>query len=645
MALSSYLVFSQACYLSFSISQDLFKLIDIFFGSNDASKTLSVLFGIAEREIFAKSGQKESTRQVMADLLKTMVLYAFLQNTAPQKGSERVPAKSVCDVTVCLQKDRLDNDMPSWTTHHRDVSYEDQLADGMDWDDSFVSRPRARIVEDESWRQPHLKSNSKEYRQVSYPGARKRSFAHEEACNGAFHESGRRKRKASTNTNLSQSGVSIKSSLWPASLEDSSAISTERATLKVDYMEQVIKITKYMRYSAASYGWHFLRMTGMAARMPNVASGSTHHANHHAFSAHARVKLEDILLSSYTPNSSSTASTLSPKLVYYVSVDHEARSIVLSCRGTLGLSDLVTDLICDYAPLDLYDAVTNSQRRFSVHRGILVAAKEIAEKDGRVHRTLRLALEQYQSYKLVLAGHSLGICHLGFIAQDLLIYVGGGVASLVSLLWAIRTPAEDGGSHHASNFVTSLRSGLPAGRPIHCYTYGCPAVVSPHLREHTIGLVTSVVRGNDSVPSLSLGILGDMKSVALAFKEDPSSLERVRRILLRSVFLTGTMSTDDECFLLCVWKNLKATMGNRKLLPPGEVYIIESEETLVECTQHKIARNGQGPRHRGLRIELKKCIDVEGRFGELLFAKDMLSSHHPRNYDIALRTLEHGLRL
>jgi hypothetical protein len=102
--------------------------------------------------------------------------------------------------------------------------------------------------------------------------------------------------------------------------------------------------------------------------------------------------------------------------------------------------------------------------------------------------------------------------------------LGGGVAALLSIMWSMPTEtfrqeasARDqlGGKSIASpqtsvRFVTSFESGLPAGRPVHCYTvsrsitsvgssmaenaemlkYGIPCVASLDLVKYSEGLIT-----------------------------------------------------------------------------------------------------------------------------------------------------------
>ena len=76
-------------------------------------------------------------------------------------------------------------------------------------------------------------------------------------------------------------------------------------------------------------------------------------------------------------------------------------------------------------------------------------------------------------------------------------------------------------------FVTSLASGLPPGRPISCYTYGVPCVASPDLVAYCRGLVISTVHNYDIVPTLSLGVLRDFKSMAVGFYAEQGLCEEI----------------------------------------------------------------------------------------------------------------------
>lgn len=88
-------------------------------------------------------------------------------------------------------------------------------------------------------------------------------------------------------------------------------------------------------------------------------------------------------------------------VVSYVSVDHKLEIVVLSCRGSLGLSDILTDLTCDFETVTIPHA--HPQGHYYVHSGMWHSAMQL--RRGVVHETIRQALLQYPAYSLVLCGH------------------------------------------------------------------------------------------------------------------------------------------------------------------------------------------------------------------------------------------------
>jgi len=119
--------------------------------------------------------------------------------------------------------------------------------------------------------------------------------------------------------------------------------------------------------------------------------------------------------------------------------------------------------------------------------------------------------------------------------------LGGGVAALLSILWATPSAAfqrreaeiiaEKGRppSHPplTSAFVTSFTSDLPPGRPISCFTYGVPCVASPDLAKYSRGLIISTVHNYDIVPTLSIGVLRDLKTMAMGFYAETGVAEEI----------------------------------------------------------------------------------------------------------------------
>ena len=75
--------------------------------------------------------------------------------------------------------------------------------------------------------------------------------------------------------------------------------------------------------------------------------------------------------------------------------------MVLTCRGTLGLADILTDLACDYENIRVHGQL------YSVHKGILACAKQLCASSSRICTVIREALETNPGYGLVLCGHSL----------------------------------------------------------------------------------------------------------------------------------------------------------------------------------------------------------------------------------------------
>ncbi|GAA99922.1 uncharacterized protein L969DRAFT_46990 [Mixia osmundae IAM 14324] len=284
----------------------------------------------------------------------------------------------------------------------------------------------------------------------------------------------------------------------------------------------VANLRRFGRYSSAAYGQHFMRIFGIGSTSFNFPSTASHHANHYAFSNHVEVALDDILLSSFTTGTSFDTSENAP-LVHYVTVDHQAKAIVLTCRGTLGLSDILTDLTADYIDVTMPEGEEGAH--YFAHKGMYQSASRLANQGSIIHEVLRKGLAEHPTYGLVLCGHSLG----------------GGVAALLSLLWGTPTSrftAQAAESHLKTGkkiihptlgtpFVTAITSGLPAGRPMHCYTYGCPCVASPDLAAYAKGLISSVVHNLDIVPTLSLGLLRDLKNVAASLYEEGKVAEEV----------------------------------------------------------------------------------------------------------------------
>lgn len=365
-------------------------------------------------------------------------------------------------------------------------------------------------------------------------------------------------------------------------------------------------MARYMRFATASYGQSFMYVLGMGKFATNYTSDPSHHSEHYAFANHTRLDLEDIVLSSYSDSAVDDKAGI--PLVHFVALDHAAKAVVLTIRGTLGIEDILTDLTCDYETLDW------QSETWKAHGGMLRCAEMIKRRTSRVFTTIKQALETWgDDYGLVICGHSLG----------------GGVGAILGILLT-EMNAE-------GNFVTSQASLLPPGRPVHCFAFGPPASISEELRKETTGLITTVVYGLDIVPCLSLGVLRDFQSVAMAFKNDREGVANDIRKRFIAQFASRhsplSVHDADDDYLWVLLKRLRKVMQSEKLVPPGEVYHI-STNTVFEMHD--------GKTKRATRIIGKVIVDVQKRFGEPVFGRGIFH-HSPVYYERALRTLEMGV--
>ncbi|TIB90068.1 hypothetical protein E3Q18_03902 [Wallemia mellicola] len=465
--------------------------------------------------------------------------------------------------------------------------------------------------------------------------------------------------------------------------------------------QHIVKnIHRFMRYSSAAYGKSFMRILGIGKcdwdKLP-LGEGD-HHANHHAFAYHNNISIDAILLSSYTDppvGFNSDDNKICP-LVHYVAVDHDAKSIVLTCRGTLGFQDILVDLTCNYQEFEL-DGGGDPFGYYAIHQGMLISAHRLASESNTVLSTIRKALSDFPEYGLVLCGHSLG----------------GGAAAALALIWGTRTDvfnkqAKEKGipfdDVHSTSFVTGFKSGLPPGRPLSCYTYGTPCVSTPDLTAYAKGLIISVVNNKDIVPTLSLGLLHDMRKLALMLHEEEGNIadEIIGRVLgfggphrsddtyekpnldqvnekLRdhdqivsfiskedakightsnailkpgyidpALIKADTVNHDNELndWLWSLKTTIGADMDSIKLYPPGEVFVVERSTCFVSLAEDEGDGNegySSAYKQEAHRVILRYCQNVEKRFNEPFFSKSMFTDHSPVEYERATQLLFDGI--
>ncbi|KAI9786391.1 MAG: hypothetical protein M1839_006851 [Geoglossum umbratile] len=427
----------------------------------------------------------------------------------------------------------------------------------------------------------------------------------------------------------------------------------------------VHNIVRFMRFSSASYGSNFLRLMGIVSQKQVDPADADAIREHQSFGSHTRLPTSTILLSSHFDpqgGSNSTGETdTDVPMVHFVSLDHESRCVVLTCRGTLGFEDVLTDLTCEF------DDIVWRHKTYKVHKGMHASARKLLEGGGgKVMATIKVALDEYPEYGLVLCGHSLGA---GVTAILAILLSEPDVTGLSGSAFVTVSPPSEApllmgspspGRQKPTPPSPEIRNyWLPGGRPIHVYAYGPPGTVSSSLRLATRGLITTIVNGQDLVPHLSLGVLHDLQGVALAFKTDTSGAKsEVRRRVWAGLTggLTGDLfgqpcsctSSDEhgDDWALSALKSLRVNMLSAKLMPPGEVFVIETSPVLQrEAFTPGDPTDGGYPRlgRPATRAVLKLIRDVDGRFGEVRFGGSMLGDHSPWRYEMSLGALGKGV--
>ncbi|KAH8080275.1 alpha/beta-hydrolase [Cristinia sonorae] len=337
---------------------------------------------------------------------------------------------------------------------------------------------------------------------------------------------------------------------------------------------------------------------------------------------------------------------------FWVLTDHSRHEVVLVLRGTMSLNELAVDLTCEPAEYiinsssdrptsfrsypeeaDLGEVdeevdggsvphhtrhehrrrhrASEEEQKFEVHSGMLKMARAMGAKGKPVHIAVRNALRRNHGYNLVIAGHSLG----------------AGVAGMLALMWA-----------DPRTCLTHRHSGFPLNRHVSAYCYAPPCLTDAALSKLTAqsGLITSFVYSHDVVARLSLGSIRDLQRACtwLCQAEKDGHGDGYSGIAKHALKLkAGLGDVGSEEWFLAVRKTLEANMHMTHLFPPGRVFWAMRDADL-----HPSHRKHHGCGDKDV-LRLFEVLEVEKVFTQIIFAKDMLSSHWPHQYDRILHEL------
>lgn len=237
----------------------------------------------------------------------------------------------------------------------------------------------------------------------------------------------------------------------------------------------IFNMSHYMKYAMASYGWPFYMyqnlFTGLCGlftqcrccscvrKVNTIFKDNSCQCNTAAIKKISGLQNEDLVYVTFHNRFK--------EVPFYVALDREKNTVVISIRGTLSLQDALADLSAKGADLEI-PGVENSY----CHAAMLDCARYI-KTQLESKRLLELAFSQLpEGAGLVITGHSLG----------------AGVAAILSVL---------------------LKPEYP---DLICFSFSPPGgLMSPVASQYTQDFVCSVVVGQDLVPRLGMYTLVDLK--------------------------------------------------------------------------------------------------------------------------------------
>ncbi|XP_022092681.1 sn1-specific diacylglycerol lipase beta-like isoform X2 [Acanthaster planci] len=244
-------------------------------------------------------------------------------------------------------------------------------------------------------------------------------------------------------------------------------------------LEEVPLALHYLRFASSAYGWKMFLYSnlccGTCKLCGHYRNGQTMccecfrgdhgtesdnccNCNTAAIKHVTRLDKEDIVYISFHNRIY--------EIPFFVALDHQTQSVVVTIRGSLSFRDALTDATAESMKLDVEGA------EIYAHKGIARTAMYIRDKLEKEH-ILEKAFERAPDYKLVIAGHSLG----------------AGAGSILAILLCNTWPG------------------------LKCYAFAPPGgLLSAEGVIYTADFVVSVLLGEDLVPRLALGTLEELKT-------------------------------------------------------------------------------------------------------------------------------------
>ena len=317
------------------------------------------------------------------------------------------------------------------------------------------------------------------------------------------------------------------------------------------------------KYAYAAHGWPALYFFGKRNDVISDFVGSD--SNYRAVLQYLQLNPNDMLVCDldqhrlFRPN-------------FYVALDRRLDAVILSIRGTMSLRDTLTDLSFDYI----------SWNGGIVHSGIMASANWFLNNVGK---QLCLFAKEYRTKRVILTGHSLG----------------GATAALTTIMLNEQLKG-------SKDWPMQPNGVEPVD--LHCYSFGCPPILSPELARKYTNLIDAFLVGDDAVPRLSYGTMADLQLLMVYTAE-----------IGRASELWGLMEGSELQRKLDTCRHAirtSAKVHNPKLHIPGRLHHIQTLKA---------------PNNRQYTV-IDTCMPE--RFDEMTLRRNMLKDHLPSAYEMAL---------
>jgi len=227
---------------------------------------------------------------------------------------------------------------------------------------------------------------------------------------------------------------------------------------------------------------------------------------------------------------------------YLVAVDHEIGCVVLALRGTSSVTDALTDLVCEPAPIQLggQDGIA--------HGGMLRAARGLDLVLAELVAGALTRLRPESTRRIVICGHSLG----------------AGVASLLAALWRDR--------------------GFLPGVNIQCVAFACPQVLDSSLAVAQSNHTTSLIVASDLVPRFSLATAQDLQAAMLCL-HNPESKGLHTSLSTEAVFAAQARGDTQSLATAYALVRPKVCTSAGRLFPPGRLIHLRMDQQplVISC--------------------------------------------------------------